>query len=117
MTYHIRSTRVLIDTYREMKANPDRVYCITVPDWFNEYWNYAQLRAWFMQCLHNKINRNDTRTGRCFTPDYQRDAWMDARTVNQYYGQRVRHSGSSGLLRTPEARNRYPEVNTQPMEY
>ena len=105
----------LIATMREMKQHPTQVYEIQVPGWFSEYWNYNQLRSWFMRCLNNKINRNDTRTGRCYTQEWQQNMTRDARIIQQYYGQRVRRSGSN-ILNTPEMKRRYPNLDNSPYE-
>jgi hypothetical protein len=45
------------------------------------------------------------------------DLQIDARRINEYVGQRVRHTGSRGLLRDPAMQARYPHINNQPREY
>ena len=104
----------LVAAMRTAKANPTQVYEILVPHDFSEYWDYNQLRAWFIRCMHNKINRADTRTGRCYTPEWQHDMLLDARIINQY-SRRIRHTGCN-VLNTPEMKRRYPHIDNQPYE-
>jgi hypothetical protein len=85
-------------------------------DWMTS-WNKARYQEWFMSCLHNKINRTDTRTGRRLDEEYQKKMQGDGRTINAYYGKRIRHSGCNGLLATPELRARYPHINRQEREF
>ena len=77
-------------------------------------WTRRDFSRWFTKCLHEKINRQDTRNGwRKMQWQYQSDLANDARTVNDYLCNRRRQSGCSGLLRTPEMRQKYPYINIQ----
>lgn len=44
------------------------------------------------------------------------DLQLDARRINEYVGQRIRHTGSRGLLRDAAMQARYPHINNQPRE-
>jgi hypothetical protein len=77
------------------------------------YWTVDEFRRWFMSCLMNKINRNDTQTGRKHTEQYQSDMRYDARIINEYMGTRIRHTGCRMLLRTKEMQRLYPYINNQ----
>lgn len=79
--------------------------------WTDPVWNAQQFHRWFMHSLHAKINRDDTRSGRCFTVEYQTKLYNDARVINDY-AKRIRWGGC-GLLRTPEMKKRYPQVDSQ----
>lgn len=103
----------LIKTYRYLKAHPDEVYLFG--EWPGEAMNWAQWREWFRGCLNAKINRDDKPRGKDDTPEYRQDLDHDVRFIREYVTTRIRHIGS-GLLRTPEARARYPNINCQPFE-
>ena len=110
--YHT-TARNILTAKRWLRDNPGGT--IKTGIWTDETWTAKQFRAWFLNCLNAKINRNDPRANwRKMTPEYQIDLWRDVREVNVYYGQRVRHSGSRGLLRTPELKRHYPQVDCQP---
>ena len=80
--------------------------------WSEPIWTALDFHRWFLDCLGRKIDRNDGRHWRKLASEYQADLRHDARAVNDY-ARRVRHNGCSGLLRTPEMRQRYPHVNRQ----
>ena len=101
--------------------------------WSDPIWTGAQLRAYLLRKLNYKISwKGRERTaaprferghavywpprGRKHDADYQADLAHDARTINDYYGKRIRHYGCRNILRTPEMRRRYPQVNTQPYD-
>lgn len=46
-----------------------------------------------------------------------RDLQLDARRINEYVGQRIRHTGCSGLLRDATMQARYPHINNQPRDF
>lgn len=99
----------LIECYRFLQANPTGTIYVE----YGTVWTKSEFLAWFHRCLNNKINREDRRAWRKLTDEYQLDLWRDAREINRYMGQRVRHTGCSGLLRTAEMRQRYPHINRQ----
>jgi hypothetical protein len=109
------STRGLVATMRAVKANPQ--LRVKTGEWTRPVLSNSEYRAWFLRCLDTKINRALPQTGRKLKGDYQQNLRMDVRTVNDYYGRRARSSGSSGMLRTPELRRRYPHVNCQERDY
>lgn len=45
------------------------------------------------------------------------DLQVDARRINEYVGQRIRHTGCRGWLRDPAMQARYPHINNQPREF
>ncbi len=109
------SVGTLLYSYRKFKANPDTGFQVPWA-WPHDTWDWPRFRKWFRECLHRKINRDDTRTGRKHTDQYQRDLAWDRDRVHDYLFRRIRNSGCSGLLRTPELRKRYPHINCQPAE-
>jgi hypothetical protein len=70
-------------------------------------------RRWFRQKLNEKINREDKRTGRKLTSEYYQNLFWDSNRIHEYNRQRVRWSGSVGVLRTTEMQRRYPHINDQ----
>lgn len=109
--YHT-TARKLLQAYQIFKANPQAR--VTTGIWSEECWSREDFNRWFIRCLHAKINRNDGRKGRRLTEDYQLDQWLDSRIIADH-ARRICHSGHS-LLRTPELRKRYPQVNNQTRE-
>jgi hypothetical protein len=45
------------------------------------------------------------------------DLQIDALRINEYVGQRVRHTGSRGLLRDAAMQARYPHIHNQPRDF
>lgn len=86
---------------------------ITTGMWEDPDWTTAEFWRWFMRCLHAKINRQDQRTWRKLSDEYQLAQALDALVIRGYYGHRIRHTGCRGLLRTPELRRRYPHIDRQ----
>lgn len=86
----------------------------TIPTglWTEPTWHEHNFRFWFFGCLTAKINREDRRSGRKLTQEYQLALLLDCRMIRDY-AHRVRHSGCRNLLRTPEMQSRYPGVNNQ----
>jgi hypothetical protein len=80
-----------------------------------ETWNYQEFKKWFYGCLLEKINSHNIVLGRKTSPVYQEDLWTDARIINDYFGKRIRNSGRN-ILRTPEMKMRYPEIDNPPFE-
>jgi hypothetical protein len=102
----------LLAAYRFFEQCPDGQ--IRTGMWEQPTWTADEFRGWFRGCLHAKINRNDRRPWRKLDDAYQLSLAIDARTVNDYYARRMRHTGCRNILRTPELRRRYPHVNSQP---
>ena len=111
--HYATSAANVITAVRYFKANPGGR--IATGMWTQPSWGGRQFWEWFDGCLAVKINRRDTRQGRRLSTDYQLAQRLDARMVNEYHGQRRRQCGT-GLLRTPELRRRFPEVNCQRWE-
>ncbi len=110
----------LLQLYRDFRATPAMKVTIAVPgDWPIE-WDYADFRRWLRRSINAKIE-SKAPISRCkyrkCDPDYQRDLRQDAHTINDYYGRRIRCTGCSNILRTPELQAKYPHVNTQPNEF
>lgn len=81
---------------------------------YGVYMTGPQWLAWFRGRLNEKINRLDNRRGfRKMDSEYQWKLYRDARTINDYYGKRIRNSGCRNILSTEQLRRRYPEVNSQ----
>lgn len=105
--------RTLIAAYRFAKERGERGEFQI--DWCTRLNGLEWLR-WFRECLNAKINRGLARTGRKLDGDYQTELRRDARHINDYFGRRIRNSGCRNLLRTPELRRRYPQINNQEFE-
>lgn len=101
----------LLAAARWCKAHPDGRLATGM--WAEPTWRAADFWRWQTQCLCEKINRTDERTGRKLSPEYQADLAHDARIIADYTRRRIRHSGCHGLLRTPELRRRYPHIDHQ----
>lgn len=109
------SARSLVAAMRFAKSHTDDNGRLPVGDF--DVMTPTEFRRWFLLCLNRKISRDDPRHGcRRFDDNYHFDLKLDALKINDYVGRRVRQSGSSGLLRTPEMRRRYPHINRQPRE-
>jgi hypothetical protein len=121
------SVRNILAAVRFFRMQPDGR--VTTGIWDEPNWSRETFREWFRKRLHEKINvrgyqsRNrarrvrafwgDRRFGRRMTDDYTSAIAHDARVINDYVGKRIRSTGSSGLLRTPEMQKRYPHINCQ----
>jgi len=112
MTTHYTTARKLMNAYKMFKANPDTRYQLA-GIWPPEDWDFADFRAWFMECLNEKINRNEPKRGRSDTAEYRSDLAHDVRIIREYKTARIRHTGCRNILRTPEAKRLYPYINTQ----
>lgn len=106
------SARVLGAAFRWLKEHPNGA--ISTGDWAHPTCRADEFRRWFQRCLNEKITSHMGLTGRKRTPAYQRDLAWDADRIRDYCGRRIRNSGCSGLLRTPEMQHRYPHINRQP---
>lgn len=108
--YRVKSVRALIDSYKTFKANPEQKWNMGI--WPDESWNFTDFQKWFIKCLNEKINRQDSRTWRKLTPEYQLNLKKDSWRIKDYYRSRAVCSGCN-LLNTPEMKNRYPHINTR----
>lgn len=108
MTLYTTITK-LLETKRYFAGNPNGRVKV---DWCTS-WNKYQFDAWFMRCLHAKINRQDARTWRKLDPDYQDALTGDGRKIHDYTMRRIRHSGCHNFLRTPEMKARFPHIDNQ----
>jgi len=102
----------LLSVYRAVKTNPD--ISIKTNIWNDPKWTAEQFMVWFRACLHQKINRHDPRNGwkKC-SDDYQKHLIRDSRLIKEYYGSRIRHTGSMNILHLQEFKIKYPFINTQ----
>ena len=106
----VKSAQALLQAYQEFKSNPD-IYYHLANVWPDEDWSWLEFRAWFMKCLHAKINRLDARSGRCYTPEYQVGLRRDCDRIKEYYQKRIIHSGCN-ILETSECKHRYPHIDS-----
>lgn len=108
MSARTPTIRALVEAKRLALAHPDDV-CIRY-DWCTT-WTGNEFRAWFRARLNAKINT----LGGLTQPSEERcrNLALDARTINDYVGRRVRHYGCRGLLRDPRMQRRYPHINCQ----
>ncbi len=104
MSYRINTSN-LVAAYKFFKQNPEG--SITTGIWTMPNMTRAEFKKWFVSCLHKK-------TGGEALTEKDWDLIWDARVVNEYYGKRIRHSGSRGMLRTEKMRKKYPHINNQP---
>ena len=111
---HHTTVKRLLETDRYFKENPNGR--ISTGVWDDPEWDAAQFWQWFRECLNDKINREDTRQWRNLTPQCQLDLRLDVRAIRQYVQNVARSSGSRGMLRTPELKRRYPNIDNQAME-
>lgn len=79
-------------------------------DWCTT-WNHQDFLRWFRDCLARKINRNDTRKGRRLNEEYQTSLLLDSALIREHF-KGVRRSGRN-LLRNPDMRARFPQINTR----
>lgn len=56
------SARQLLEVKQWFDENPDGV--LRVPIWPSGTYTRQEWHAWFIDCLHNKINRNEKKRGR-----------------------------------------------------
>lgn len=109
-TYTVRS---LLACHRFMREHEPDADAIQVD--YDTYQTARAWLAWFRVKLHEKINREDPRAGwRKMQDDYQSDLALDRRTIDDYTRRRIINSGCRNILRTPDLRRRYPEINSQP---
>ena len=80
MTYHY-SAGQLLKVKRWFDQNPDGIFVVPKV-WPEQRLTKEQWHAWFLDCLHNKINRNEPLRGRKDDPDWQRMIQNVAREVN-----------------------------------
>lgn len=109
------SARTLVAAMYAAKADPR--LCFPTGCWPNDRLTATEFRQWFTACLEHKINRALPQLGRKHDSDYQLDLQCDRRTIDDYTQRRVRNTGCTGMLRTPELRRRYPHINNQPADY
>ena len=95
------------------RSHPDGLVKVGV--WPETTWNAGQFREWFRTCLMEKISFRSPRTGRKTTPQYQLELWLDAQVINEFHGRRIVRRGRN-ILRTPEMRRRYPQINNPPLD-
>jgi hypothetical protein len=113
-TLHVRSVGSLLTVYRTMQANPETIYSLG-DSWDDIRWAFADLQTWLRRCLTAKINRNDARAWRKLSRDYAHDLEHDARVINDYTARRARNRGAN-ILRTPEMKRQYPEIDNPTIE-
>jgi hypothetical protein len=102
------------------RNNPNSFIPITTNMRMYFGWTTCQLTKkefedWFSNGLQKKINRNDNRSWKKLSYDYQSKLYHDVRMINEHYSTRVRHSGCN-LLNISEFQKRYPHINTRRTE-
>lgn len=110
--YRIKSIRTLLAGVTACKANPAIV--IDVPGDFPITGRQFLQDVW-LRGLRIKCNRGLPILSSRGELAYL-DAQHDARVINDYYGQRIRHSGCRNLLRDLELKCRYPHIDNQPAD-
>ena len=106
-TKRVKSVRALIEAHKFFAGlAPDREVKVE----YGEYWKQADFFRWFWDCLDAKINRDDKRTWRKLSYEYQMNMMRDARRINEHYGRRIRQSGRN-ILSVPEMKKRYPHID------
>lgn len=112
MSIQPKSTAALLQAVKIARANPHALF--SVPGDF-PLRSDDVLRLW-QRGVHARASRGLPQ----LTPAQERryaDLQVDARRVNEYVGQRIRHSGCSGLLRDARMQRQYPHINRQPREF
>lgn len=101
----------LLRAYKHFKAAPDTYYRYHTPGiWPDREWSFREFRQWLIDCLNRKINREDTRKGRCYTEKYTQDLQHDKRIIEDRYQRHVIWGGCN-LLNTPELKRRFPDID------
>lgn len=107
-----KSARALVEAVRIAKQNPNARF--DVPHDF-PLDSADVLRLWD-RGLMNRCNRGLPELTAEQEREY-RDMQLDADRVNEYIGQRIRHTGCRNLLRTAAMKARYPHIDNQPSDY
>lgn len=87
------------------KQNPDGI--IRTGVWTDPTWNKEQFYNWFKRCLNNKIAGKDM----AYT-ERELNRILDGRTINEYYGKRIRKLGRN-ILRDAKMKKKYPHIDNQ----
>jgi hypothetical protein len=95
------------------RSHPDGLVKVGV--WPETTWNAGQFREWFHTCLMEKISFRSPCKGRKTTRQYQLEQRLDAQVINEFHGRRIVRRGRN-ILRTPEMRRRYPQINNPPLD-
>jgi hypothetical protein len=106
MSARPKSPGALVAAVRIARANPNARF--EIPHDFPI--TSAEVLALFSRGLTARCNRGLVIS----TSERATLACLDGRRVNEYVGQRIRHTGCSGLLRSPAMQRRYPHINRQP---
>jgi hypothetical protein len=109
----VKSVRALLDGVVACKANPS--IRINVLGGF-PITGQAFLEGVWQRGVQAKCNRGVPPLSPRGKQAY-RDLLHDARTINAYCRDRVRHSGCRNLLRNPKLRRRYPHIDNQPKSW
>ncbi|MDD5394848.1 MAG: hypothetical protein PHE17_17660 [Thiothrix sp.] len=111
--YRVQSIRALLDVLAASKQNPS--IRINVPGDFPITGEYFLRNIWH-RGLQTKCSRGlpalSQRGGQAC-----HDMQADARHINAYYRDRVRHPGCRNLLRNPKLKRRYPHIDNQPKSW
>lgn len=109
MTIRPKSTAALLEAVKVARANPAARF--DVPGQFPL--SSAEVLLLWRNGVQARASRGLpalSARGERFHADMQ----DDARRINEYVGQRIRHSGCRNLLRTAAMQARYPHINNQP---
>jgi|SRR3990172_6521291 len=108
MTHYPKSIHALLDAVALAKRDPSIKF--RVPgDWTID--GHAVLTMW-NRGITAKCNRGLPTS----SDERYLNLKLDARTINDYYGHRIRHTGSLGLLRDIRMQRKYPHINNQPRD-
>ncbi|HRJ52222.1 MAG TPA: hypothetical protein PLE99_05620 [Candidatus Thiothrix moscowensis] len=112
MVHRVKSIRALLSAVVACKANPAIV--INVPGDFpitgRQFLQDVWLRGLGVKCRRG-LPALSQRGEQAYL-----DVQHDARVINGYYGQRIRHSGCRNLLRNQKLKRRYPHIDNQPAD-
>lgn len=111
MSIRPKSTAALIEAVKVARADPRALF--PVPGGFPL--TAGDVLALWERGVHARASRGLPQ----LTPQQERrhaDLQVDARRINDYVGQRVRHTGCRGLLRDARMQRRYPHINNQPRD-
>lgn len=112
MTIRPKSTAALIEAVKVARADPRALF--SVPGDFPL--RAADVLALWTRGVHARASRGLPALSARGERRY-RDLQVDARRINEYVGQRIRHTGSRGLLRDAAMQARYPHINNQPRDF
>lgn len=109
------SAKNLLIAMRYSKENPEGRFDSGL--WPERAWTAKQFRAWFIAKLEEKITSKMPQVnGKYATWQGQQALQMDRDRIQRYRNERIRNSGCRNLLSCKCLKDRYPEIDNQPMD-